>query len=387
MNTFLNVDINQKYEIKNILYTIAWFLLFIQVLFLDNKLPYLPFNITLPAFAILLLSAIFPFDYTLKEIIIIAISGIITLLICYTTKVNIIFWVFSFIACSKGIRLRPLFFKTLVILSIFFIVIFVFSQIGIIDDKIRYATSDKTFPKHYLGFSDPNYTHTLFLIIISLIFTLYYPKLSFLHLFIFLILNTCLFLLTFCKTSALIIYFMLFAAFFEKILAPRISRKIYTFILILLFICIFGIVLFMTFGPLFYDPSVPFYQKINELFTGRFALSKNFFTWYSIRPFGNYIAELYAQPRTIYLDIGYNVILLQFGYIFTLFYVVGYLILFVENIRKQNFPAILLIVSVLLYMTEENYMVIMFYNISYLLFKPLLFNNDKTDELFIESNI
>lgn len=387
MNTFLNVDINQKYEVKNILYTIAWFLLFIQVLFLDNKLPYLPFNITLPAFAILLLSAIFPFDYTLKEIIIIAISGIITLLICYTTKVNIIFWVFSFIACSKGIRLRPLFFKTLVILSIFFIVIFVFSQIGIIDDKIRYATSDKTFPKHYLGFSDPNYTHTLFLIIISLIFTLYYPKLSFLHLFIFLILNTCLFLLTFCKTSALIIYFMLFAAFFEKILAPRISRKIYTFILILLFICIFGIVLFMTFGPLFYDPSVPFYQKINELFTGRFALSKNFFTWYSIRPFGNYIAELYAQPRTIYLDIGYNVILLQFGYIFTLFYVVGYLILFVENIRKQNFPAILLIVSVLLYMTEENYMVIMFYNISYLLFKPLLFNNDKTDELFIESNI
>ena len=386
MSTFFNIDINRKYELKNILYTIAWCLLFTQVLFLDNKLPYLPFNITLPAFIILLLSAIFPFDYTPKEIVTIAISGIITLIICYITKVNIILWVFSFIACSKGIRLRPLFFKTLIILSLFFIVILIFSQIGIIEDKIRYATSDKTFPKHYLGFSDPNYTHTLFLIIISLLFTLYYPKLSFLHLFLLLLLNTCLFLFTFCKTSAFIVYFMLFAAFLEKFLAPRISQKLYTFILIILFICMLFIVLFMTFGPMFYNPSIPFYQKVNNLFTGRFALSKKFFSWYNIRPFGNYISELYAVPRTIYLDIGYNVILLQFGYIFAIFYILGYFILFIQNILKRNFPAILLIVTVLLYMTEENYMVIMFYNISYLLFKTFLFKTDNSDELFTISN-
>ena len=91
MNTILNMDINRKYEIKNLLYTISWCMLFIQVLFIDNNFPYLPFNITVPAFALLLISAVFPFDYNLKEIITIAIAGIFVLLICYYTKIFAVF--------------------------------------------------------------------------------------------------------------------------------------------------------------------------------------------------------------------------------------------------------------------------------------------------------
>ena len=386
MNTILNMDINRKYEIKNLLYTISWCMLFIQVLFIDNNFPYLPFNITVPAFALLLISAVFPFDYNLKEIITIAIAGIFVLLICYYTKIFAVFWIFAFISCSKGILLRPLFFKTLVVFSLVFIIATILSQTGIIEDKIRYATADAKYPKHYLGLKDPNYAHLIFLIIINLIFALYYNRLTFLHLFILMLLNTGVFLLTFCKTSAAIIYFMIIAAFTEKILAPHISKKIYTSILILLFICMLGLTIFMIFVPMLYNPAIPWHQKVNDFLTGRVVLSKNFFTWYNLTPFGNYIIEFSDPNSNIYMDIGFSVLLIQYGYIFSIFFILGYSYLFIRYIHEKNFVGILLILSVFLQMAAENYVILFFYNFTYVLLRSLIFKTDKPDELFTLSN-
>ena len=386
MNAILNIDINRKYEIKNLLYNIAWCLLFIQVLCIDNGFYFLPFRITVPAFFLLLLSAIFPFDYNPKEIITIAVAGIFTLLICYYTKVNIVFWIFAFISCSKGIHLRPLLFKTLIIFSLLFIIAFILSQTGIIEDRIRYATADSSYPKHYLGLKDPNYAHLVFLLIINLIFALFYQKLSYGYLLILFILNTLIFLFTFCKTSAAIIYFMIAAAVTEKLLKPHISKKIYTSILILLLIFTFGLTLFMLFIPMFYDPSVPWQQKINDFLTGRVILSKNFFSKYELTAFGNYLAEFYEPNRTEYMDIGFSVLLIQYGYVFSAFFIIGYFYLFIKYICDKNFVGILLIISVFLQMSAENYAILFYYNFTYILLRSLIFKTDKPDELFAIPN-
>lgn len=385
MNVF-TMDIKRKYEIKNVLYSLSWCILLIQVLFIDNHFPYFPFNITLPAFCLLLLSALFPFEYSPKEIVIIAISGMISMFICYHTKVFTTFWVFAFISCSKGINLKPLFFKLLIIFSIFFLVTTALSFTGILEDKIRYATANSRFPKHYLGMTDPNYAHMIFLLIIDLIFILFYQRLSYAKLFLLLILNTVIFLLTFCKTSAAIIYFMIVAAFIEKFLSPHISKKIYNLILILLFICVVSLVFFIIYISIFYDPSIHWHQEINNFLTGRPNLSIHFFSKYDIKPFGNYFVEFLEPGHRETLDIGFDVLLIQYGYIFTAFYIIGYFFLFINYIRESNFAGILLVTSVLLHMSAENHALIFFYNFSYVLLRFLIFKTDKPDELFAMPN-
>ncbi len=376
MLNFLKMSLDEKYRIKNVLFSVAWCLLLVQVLILGSNLPKLPFSFTIPCFILLCISAIFPFDYKLKEILIIIFMGILTLLVCYISKYNILIWVFSFIVCSKGIPLKPIFFKSLIIYSCIFILALVLSLSGKIPDVTR-SNGGTSYLKHALGLGDANTAHAVFLIIITLILSIYYEKLNYIHLIMLIISNTILLAFTICRTSAIIVYFILFAALLEKILCRYISRNTYKKILLLMISLLALYVAFMTISPVFYNETSPMFSKLNNLFTGRFALGEAFFSNYSILPFGNYISEFFAEPQSAYLDNGYSVLLLQFGFIYTILYIGLYFALLVKFYRQNNFAGILVITSVLVYMSMENLMTIIYYNLSYFWFRDFLFKNQK----------
>ena len=376
MIIFFKMPLDEKYKIKNILFSTAWCLLLVQVLILGSNLPNLPFSLTIPCFLLLCISAIFPFDYKAKEIFIIIFMGILTVLVCYISKYNILIWVFTFIVCSKGIPIKPIFFKSLIIYSCIFTLAVVLSLSGIIPDVTR-SNGGTSYLKHALGLGDANTAHAVFLIIITLILSLYYQKLNYIHLVMLIILNTILMTFTICRTSAVIVYFILFATFCEKLLSHRISQKAYKKIILLMIALLALYVIFMTISPIFYDETNNVFLKINHLFTGRFALGKIFFDNYPILPFGNYISEFFAEPQIAYLDNGYSVLLLQFGFIYTILYIGLYFALLVKFYRQNNFAGILVITSVLLYMSMENLMTIIYYNLSYFWFRDFLFKNQK----------
>ena len=376
MINFFKMSLDEKYKIKNILFSTAWCLLLIQVLILGSNLPGLPFSLTIPCFLLLCISAIFPFNYTAKEIFIIILMGILTLLVCYISKYNILIWVFTFIVCSKGIPLKPLFFRSLIIYSFIFVLAVVLSLSGKIPDVTR-ANGGTPYLKHALGLGDANTAHAVFLVIITLILSLYYQRLRCVHFIVLIILNTILFTFTICRTSAIIVYFIIFASLFEKILYPYINQRIYKKVLFLIILLTGFYVAFMTIIPIFYNAANPMFLMINRLFTGRFALGEVFFNHYSILPFGNYISEFFAEPQILYLDNGYSVLLLQFGFIYTILYIGLYFALLVKFYRQNNFAGILVITSVLLYMSMENLMTIIYYNLSYFWFRDFLFKNQK----------
>lgn len=367
------MSLEEKYKIKNILFSLAWCLLLLQVLYLDSRFPQPDFRITFPCFLLLCLAAVFPFRYSFREILILGFLGILTLLVCYKSKFNILIWVYAFVACSKGIPLRPILFKTLIIYLIMFFGCILCSQLGLIEDATRSYGSSQTLLKHSLGMGDANTAHAILLIIICLVLALYYERLHISHLFLLIFVNSGLLAFTLCKTSAGIIYFILIAAICEKKLKPLLHQRIYNVILIFLFIGLFSIVALTTFGPIFYNGENKIYMELNHLFTGRFYLAKEFFNHYRILPFGNMISEFFAEPRTQYLDFGYSVLLLQFGYIYTIIFICGYIALYWHFFHSKNFAGILVISSVLLFMSSENIMTIIFYNFSYFWFRDFIF--------------
>ena len=86
------------------------------------------------------------------------------------------------------------------------------------------------------------------------------------------------------------------------------------------------------------------------------------------------------------MDIGFSVLLIQYGYVFSAFFIIGYFYLFIKYICDKNFVGILLIISVFLQMSAENYAILFYYNFTYILLRSLIFKTDKPDELFAIPN-
>ncbi|MDO4439417.1 MAG: hypothetical protein Q4B86_08285 [Eubacteriales bacterium] len=376
------LSLERKYEIKNTIFTLAWCLLLIQVLIFNSTIPAPGFKVTFLCLLLLAFSAIFPFDYSLKEIIIVGICGIFTLILCYKLKLNSILWVYMFIVCSKGISLKPLFKKTLFIYIGFLIVCFALSQMGIITDAIRDNGGTHEL-KHSLGTVDANTTHSILLFIVAAVFCVYYKQLKYWHLIALFALNALVYSFTIARTSALIIYFVLIIAFVEKLIESHISQKTHNLLNALMIVCVDLVIVFFTIVPLIYNREMPsllhnIFVKINDLITGRFVLANNYYANNGISLFGTYLPDMVnVAERTSYLDIGYCVLLIQYGLIFYFVYVLGHLALLIRFYRKQDFGMLLAITTILLHMSCENIATMIFFNIIYFYFRDFIFRKNK----------
>lgn len=383
MLTSSKLSLERKYEIKNIIFNLTWCLLLTQVLIFNSTLPAPPFKVTILCLILLAFCALFPFDYNLKEIFIVGAGGILTLILCYKMKLNSILWVYMFIVCSKGISLKPVFKKTLFIYILFLVLCFILSQLGIIPEAVR--DNGGTFElKHSLGTVDANTTHSILLFVVALFFCIYYKKLKYWHLVILFVLNAFIYSFTICRTSALIIYFVLIIAFIEKLISSHISEKTHNILNALMIVCIISVILFFTIVPVIYNAGLPapaqnVLSKINNLITGRFYLANEFLKNNGIGLFGNYLPDMVnVAERSSYLDIGYSVLLIQYGLIFYFIFVFGHIALLVRFYKKQDFGFLLGITTILLHMTCENTATMIFFNVLYFYFRDFIYKGNKT---------
>ncbi len=351
--------------LKNILFQLAWCMLMTQVFLTETRIPLPTTRVTVPCLGLICLSMLICLNYTVKQLIMVGILGIIGILTTYISKNSFVLWACVLLACSKDIRYELTLKYMLIAMTAVFIVAVPLAAIGIIENIVVRGTHGQ-MNKFALGFGAANMTHAYVLTMCLLAAVLFYGKINTPQAAAAILVNIVLFHWTKCKTSAALII-LLFAAipvikWINKSIA---GKKLLQWLMLIGNIGIVLCILLLVILPYFYDENAFWVKLLGRFGTvkARLHLSSLFVADYKIRLFGNYIHELTDYSR--YLDIGYEVLLLRYGILFTLVFCCGSIYLLRYFRKKEMYAQYLAVMMVLIHTCMENLYIIAFYNFTY----------------------
>lgn len=365
-------ELKEKFKIaenrvilKNMLFQLAWCLLMTQVFLTQTTIPMGTFRITGICLGLIILSMLAYMNYSLKQILIVGALGIVGVLTSYVSKDNIALWVCILLACAKDIRYELTLKYMLAAMTAIFVLAFALSSCGMIENVALIGTHGMR-NKFSMGFGSANLSHAYFLTMCLLFVTFFYEKIGIAVAAAAIVLNLLYFYLTKCKTSVALIV-LLFAAVLitKKLRGSCWGRKLMQ---ALMLISNFGIVLSMLMLvvlPYFYRSDAPWISYFDHYGTvlARISLSHYFLENYHITLFGNYIHEL--VDHSYYLDIGYEMLLLRYGILFTLIFCVGSVYLLRYFRKKECYAQYLTVMMMLIHTCMESWYLMAFYNFSY----------------------
>lgn len=351
--------------LKNVLFQLAWCLLMSQVFLVDTTIPLGTVRITGGCLGLICLAMIICMNYSLEQLAIVAALGIIGAMTSYTSKSNISLWVCILLACAKDIRYELTLKYMLVAMTVIFVLVFALSSCGVIENVALIGTHGMR-NKFSMGFGSANLSHAYFLTMCLLFVTLFYEKIGIVIAAAAIVLNLLYFHLTKCKTSVALIV-LLFAAvlFTKKLRGGDWGRKLLQYVMLIGNIGIVLSMLMLVILPYFYRQDAAWISYFNHCGTvlARISLSHYFLENYHITLFGNYIHELVDQSH--YLDIGYEMLLLRYGILFTVIFCIGSIYLLRYFRKKESYAQYLVVMMVLVHTCMESWYLIAFYNFSY----------------------
>lgn len=374
MKNILDFIKNNDSKIKNVLFQTAMCILFAQVYLIGTTVTLPNIRLTLPAFGLIILSVFIPFNYSVKRIVISAAILLSGAYIALSTKNNNALWIAILLTFSYGVDIKGLMKKMLAVLSIIYFLAMILAMLGIIPDLTREASAVPGVIKHSMGINDANGNHAFYLIIVSLIIFLFYQKMKLWHYAVLFIFNIALYKLTICRTAMLIVALELAGTYIlQKLADKKEFEKVFQYLMLAADIGIVGIIIILIHASINFNWQTPWIIKLNDFLTGRLWLGYDFFTRYPINLFGNYMPDLIGQ--TAVLDIGYCVLLLQYGAVFLIFYLIMNIML-LHNFRiNKQFGPYVAVMAILLHMCTENLMLIPFYNFTFFWISELLFKD------------
>lgn len=369
--------LKKAYSIKNAVFTAGWMLMLLQSFCLElSPNPFGAFRFTIVFFILLIAAAAYPLQYSIKEIVIMGAIGICATIIFWTTKDSTVFWAAIFIACSKGIKIDSLVKKMLLLLTVLFVLTLCAAKLGMLQDHV---TTNGMLPalKHTLGFSHPNTTQMMFMVIITMLIAVYCDQMKQIHLIGLMVLNTILYMWTHCRTSAITAACILLLAMLFKAIEKYKDIKTVEIIQLIINISMLAVILGILLIPLLYNGQNSIMQTVNRLVTGRITRGLRFFTVYSLRPLGNYIPEL--RNETDYIDIGYWGAILEYGIIFAAAFIAGEMVL-LRRFRKQHrIGPYLAVLCMLIHMCGERMMLKSNWNFTYLWIAALIYTKESLE--------
>lgn len=350
---------------KNLLFQFAWCLLMTQVFLVETTIPLGAVRVTGICLGLICLSVLVCLNYSLKQWLIVGALGIVGILTSYISENNFALWSCILLACAKDIRYELTLRYMLIAMTVIFILAFALSSCGVIENIALIGTHGMR-NKFSMGFLSANTAHAYFLTMCLLTVVLFYEKIGLVIAAAAIALNLLYFHLTKCKTSVALIV-LLFAAVLitKKLRGSSWGRKLMQ---VLMLIGNVGIVLSMLILvglPYFYRSDAPWISYFEHYGTvlARISLSHYFLENYHITFFGNYIHEL--VDHSYYLDIGYEVLLLRYGILFTMLFCVGSIYLLRYFRKKEGYAQYLAVMLILIHTCMENWYLIAFYNFSY----------------------
>ncbi len=363
------IEIEKIKNKKESIFFIAWIMMLIHICIANSSYSsYSIKYISYISFAIIILK-IFITKYNIKEIIISLVILIVSIISEYKTSDMRIVWFALFLIGSKNIE-----FKSIVKNSLYTIILccstfIIMSLLGLSNIS---SINDVKGLRFSFGLGHPNMASAYYCIITSLICYLKKDKIKIWNIIVLFISGITVFLLTKCTTGLILSSFYLFLFLLLKLDVLKIKSIQYSiFIFLLLLVAFFSI------APIVYNNN---FAYVDSLLTGRISQANYYINKYGINLFGsNVFSDLNSPTTNNILDNGYIRILVVNGlssYIFILF---NYIYILKKCLKNENYNLFILIAFFIIYMCVENVSTYIFMNVTFLLFKTIIFKENQNE--------
>lgn len=300
--------------------------------------------------------------YSYTELFIVFLLGALSILIFYNTrKIGGILSIIALLGL-RGVDTRKLLKLSFYVRSISFIIVVSLSSIGIIQNtKLIHVRGVSSVIRYSMGFSHPNQFHLAFIIILLLYLYFYFEKINVLHIIALCLLNLLIYQKSFSRTSFIIGFFAIFMmVWFRSNVLCKLKN----------FVCygILPIGFMVSIVPALLYDKIGIIRKVDRLLQWRITFGRHYLEQYQINLFGNNL-----HNDTTVLDSGYIELIMNYGIIFTLLYVVAYYVLIHRFVKNRNYKELLLIVCFLCYGVTEAFIPNLFVNVSMIFIGELIF--------------
>lgn len=362
-----------KFRRKNItsshIFILAWIIMLIHICVANSS--YSSYSLKYVSYIglIIIFLKIIITKYTKREMILSFFILAFSIISSYKTSDMRTVWFALFLVGAKNVNfdkiVKATFYTMLSCCTIFII----FSLFGIV--SITSVSSVKGI-RYSFGLGHPNMASAYYSIIISLFCYLRKDKIKIWNLLTFWGLGIGVYLLTKSMTGLVIcsFYVILMLLFKSGVLKIK-------FIKYLIFITLVLVIAFFTIAPITYNSNL---SKINEMLTGRISQSNYYINKYGVNLWGNNVfKDLNSKTTDNILDDGYIRILMVNGLVSYIFVLYGYIKILNATLRIENYNLFNLICFFILYLCVENVATYIFMNVTFLLFKTIIFKEDESE--------
>lgn len=362
-----------KFRRENItsahIFFLAWIIMLVHICVANSSYSSYSFKYVSYVGLIIILSKIVITKYTKKEMVIALFILVFSIISSYKTSDMRTVWFALFLIGAKNVDFDKIVKVTLYTMILCCIIFIIISLFGIVSVS---SISDVKGVRYSFGLGHPNMASAYYSIIISLFCYLRKDKIKIWNIVVFFVLGIGVFFLTKSMTGIILCSFYLFLILLFKLDLLKIKV-----IKDLIFITLILVIAFFTIAPIVYNNSL---SKINELLTGRISQSNYYIKKYGVNLLGNNVfSDLNKKTTDNILDNGYIRILMVNGigsYIFILY---NYIKNMKISLKMENYNLFILISFFVIYMCVENVSTYIFMNVTFLLFRTIIFKEDKQE--------
>ena len=323
---------------------------------------------TILAFVMILTKLIIT-KYTRKEIIICLILGLIGIISYFFTKREGVLLTIITIVSLKNVPYKRVLCLAFSLRCIIFILLVTLSLTGIIEnvETVHWRDEVGFITRYALGYDHPNLLHTNFFILVILFIYLFYERLNVISYILMLGINYFIYTFSISRTGFYSTILVVIVTIFLK--KRLINKRIFYNIckIAIPFSILFTII--TAFG---YN-NFEVIKGLDRLFSGRIFYSNYFLTYYNWNLFGRSLTN-----DSNLLDNGYVVLMINYGIVVFLIYVLGYYKVIKKFIKLQMDKELLMICFFSIYGITEGFLPNIFLNLSLIFLSSLIFKINKS---------
>lgn len=354
-------------EIRDILFLIGLSLIvFVETMTttMFDQDNYFPLYASLKLIAVLLISIkLFLFDFwTLKDVLISLLFFSIGILVRLKTSYSEPFFWALLVLGARNIEFKKILKVYICEVSLIVIIVFISSMLGVIEN-LQYVSPRGI--RNSFGINYPcDFAAYIFFILLS-IFYLMKDKIAWWGYLFGLLIAYVLYKFTYARLDCSCIIILSLAFMFIKFLSPKLEGKlkVVRIILCLTIVIMFVLSILLSY---YYNPTIAWMQKLNNIFSTRLALGKEAFSRLKVNFFGQFFLMVgnggSTEPRANYffLDNSFIYILFRYGIVFELLIVSSFVVSSYK--RRYDLFFIVAIAIIAINATTEEHLAFFQYN-------------------------
>lgn len=360
----------------------AWYVLVQSSLYGNTMFNGLSRKLILGLCAVIFLYKIIYCDkYKVKELDIVAIVGVVTLISVFVSGNTMLALIFLLIIASKNIPFKKIVKVSLIEISLLTLFIVFSSKSGIIENYIFYRADG--LARNSFGFNYTTFLGNYYLNIVLMYLYIRNNKIKYFDYMLILIINFYIYKQTDYRTGYLLIYFSIILDF--MITKTNISKKINLVLNPILSYCIPFCAIISIGMSLLYDKSKSYFIFLNKVLSTRLELGKHAYLNYGLHLFGQKIDMIgntqvfNSSASTLdynYVDCSYLQIALVYGIAILIIICVAYTFLCINEIKKHNILLCICILIIALHSVMDPQLIWSPYNVFLLALNELFSKTD-----------